>query len=79
MRNTNTNPRRELFKKLPLAIISLSTFSLFKFKKTSNSSEFFFKIMSKREADNIIKNEKFSSSTSLNPAPAPTAPKNIKV
>jgi len=78
MQKTYNNPRRDFLKMIPIAIVSISTFSFFKFKKSNKYSEKKFNTLSKSEADEIIKNEKFPVSTRLNPAPAPAAQQNIK-
>ena len=78
MQKTDNNPRRDFLKMIPIAIVSISAFSFFKFKKSNNYSEKKFNTLSKSDADEIIKNEKFAASTRLNPEPAPVAQKNIK-
>ncbi len=78
MQKTDNNPRRNFLKRIPIAIVSISTFSFFKFKKSNNYSEKKISTLSNVEANEIIKNDKFSVSTQLKPAPAPVAQKNIK-
>ena len=77
MQKTDNNTRRKLLKMIPGAIVSISAFSFFKFKKSNNYSEKKFDTMSKSEADEIIKNDKFPVAIQLNPAPAPIGQKNI--
>lgn len=77
MRKTD-NSRRDFLKMIPLAVVSISAFSFFKFKKSSTYSEKKFNTLSQSEADEIIKNEMFPVSTRINPAPAPSAQQNIK-
>ena len=77
MQKTDNNPRRNFLKRIPIAIISISAFSLFKIKKPKNYSEKKFDTLSKSEADEIIKNNKFPVTTQLTPAPAPIRQKNI--
>ena len=77
MQKTDNNPRRNFLKKIPIAIVSVSAFSLFKIKKFKNYSEKKFDSLSKSEADEIIKNDKFPDVTQLTPATAPIEQKNI--
>ena len=76
MRKTDNNPRRNFLKRIPGAIVSISAFSFFKFKKSKNYSEKKFDILSKSEADQIIKNNKFPVTAQHTPAPAPVKQKN---
>ena len=78
MQKTNNNPRRDFLKMIPVALASAATLSFFRFKKSNKYSEKSFKTISKAEADVVLKNETFSASIRLNPAPAPSAPINIK-
>jgi len=78
MRKPDNNTRRFFLKSIPVAIVSISAFSFFKIKQSVNYSEKKFEPLSKSEADEIIKNEKFPDSVQINPAPAPLAQKNIK-
>lgn len=71
MLKTESNPRRDFLKKIPFALVSLSAISMFHIKKSINNSENKFKTISKSEADDIIKSEKFSVSATLKPKPAP--------
>ncbi len=78
MEKNNNSRRREFLKKIPIAIVSLGTFSVFKLKKPERYFEKKFHTLSKSEADEIIKDDKFTVSTQVEPAPAPVAQKNIK-
>jgi hypothetical protein len=78
MQKIDKNPRRDFLKLIPLAIVSISVFSFFKFKRSNRYPEKKFNTLSKSEADEIIKNEEFPALTRLNPAPAPVGQKNIK-
>ncbi|MCK9401590.1 MAG: hypothetical protein M0Q51_16575 [Bacteroidales bacterium] len=78
MQRNYNNPRRDFLKMIPIAIVSISAFSFFNFKKSNKYSERKFNTLSKSEADEIIKNDKFPVSTQLKPAPAPIAQINIK-
>lgn len=77
MQKPDNNPRRDFLKMITVALVSLSAFSFFMFKKSNKYSEMKFNTLSKPEADEIIKNEKFPVSTSLIPAPAPAAQQKI--
>ena len=77
MKKTDNNPRRDFLKKIPVAIVSFGTFSFFKFKKSKNYSEKRFNTLSMSEADEIIKNDKFTVLAQRKPEPAPVAQKNI--
>ena len=78
MQKAGSNPRRNILKIVPLAIFSIGAFSFFRIKKSKDNPEMKFKTLSKSEADEIIKNEKFSFSGQHKPAPAPHAQKKIK-
>lgn len=78
MQKTGKSPRRDFLKLIPLSIVSVGIFSFFKFNRTGKYSEANYKTLSGAEANEIIRNEKFSVSTRINPAPAPDGPKNIK-
>ena len=75
MRKTNNNPRRDFLKRISIAIVSISSISVFNFNKSNNYSEITINTLSKSEADEIIKSEKFPASAQLNPAPAPVEQK----
>ena len=77
MQITNNNPRRNFLKKIPVAIISISAFSFLKVKKSKGYHENKINTLSKSEAEEIIKNEKFTVQTQLKPSPAPIAQKNM--
>lgn len=77
MQKSGNNQRRDFLKKIPIAIISIGAFSLFKFNKRNRYSETRFNTLSKSEADKIIKNEKFSIPAQIKPEPAPVAQRNI--
>jgi len=78
MQKTGNNQRRDFLKKIPLAIVSIGAFSLFKLKKQNRYSEKKYKTISKSEADRVIKNEKFSIPTKIQPEKAPVGDRNIK-
>lgn len=78
MQKTGNNQRRDFLKKIPLAIVSIGAFSLFKLKKQNRYSEKKFKTISKSEADRVIKSEKFSIPTKIQPEQAPVGDRNIK-
>jgi|FLOH01.1.fsa_nt_gi hypothetical protein len=78
MQKTGNNQRRDFLKKIPLAIVSIGAFSLFKLKKQNRYSEKKFKTISKSEADRVIKNEKFSIPTKIKPEQVPVGDRNIK-
>jgi hypothetical protein len=77
MQKPENNTRRFFLKSIPVAIASFSAFAFFKTRKSVNVSEKKYKIITKSEADEIIKNEKNLALTRLKPAPAPVAQKNI--
>ena len=76
MQKSNNNTRRDFLKTIPVAIASIGAISIFKFKKSTPSFERKFKTLSKSEADEIIKNEKFPVAIKLDPAPAPLKGEN---
>ena len=78
MQKADHNPRRDFLKLIPLAIVSIGAFSFLKTRKSNQYPEKEYNTLSKSEADNIIKNEKFQVSTRIIPAPAPVAKKNIE-
>ena len=78
MQKTGHNQRRNFLKLIPLAVVSIGAFSIFRSKRSDKYSEKKYKTLSKAEADQIIRNEKFSVSTRMEPAPAPVANKTIK-
>ena len=78
MQKTENNPRRDFLKLISVAAVSFGALSFFKFRKSGKYSEKHLSTLSKSDADEIIKNEKFTVSTRLNPEPAPVAQKNIK-
>ena len=78
MQKTENNSRRDFLKMISVAAVSFGALSFFKSKKSGKYSEEHFNTLSKSDADEIIKNEKFTASTRLNPEPAPVAQKNIK-
>jgi hypothetical protein len=78
MQKTDNNPRRNFLKKIPVALVSISAFSLFKLKKSNYYSENKFKTLSNSDANEIIKNEMFSDAVNLKPEPAPKAQNNQK-
>jgi len=77
MQKIDNSPRRDFLKKMPFALISISALSILKFKKPKSYSEVKYNILSKSEAEEIIKKEKFSSSKYLKPAPAPRINQDI--
>ncbi len=78
MQKPDNNPRRDFLKMISIALVSISAFSFFKLKKSNKYSKKEFNTLSKSEADEIIKNEKFTVSTRLNPEPAPATEQNIR-
>jgi hypothetical protein len=77
MQKIDNSPRRDFLRKIPIALISISALSIFKFKKSKSYSELKYNIVSKSEAEEIIKQEKFSASKYLKPAPAPRIKQDI--
>lgn len=77
MRKTDTNPRRNFLKKIPIAIVSISALSIFKLKKSTSYSEIKHNTLSKAEANDILKNENFPASKHLKPAPVPSIKRSI--
>ncbi len=77
MKKTDNNRRRDFLKKIPYAIASVGAFSYFKIKKSYNLSGKKFNTLSKFETDEIIKEEKFSTSIHIKPESAPIGRKNI--
>lgn len=77
MQKTDNNSRRDFLKKIPFAMVSISTFSFLNFKKSKTYSENKYNTLSKSEADEIIKNNNSPASTKMNPAPIPLGQKNI--
>ncbi len=78
MQRKEKTQRRDFLKKIPLALVSIGAFSLLKLKKQNYYPVQNFNTLSKPEADEIIKSEKFAVPNRLKPAPAPLAKKNIK-
>jgi len=78
MQKTGHNQRRDFLKLIPLALVSIGAFSIFRNRKSDKYSEKKYHTLSKTEADEIIRNEKFSVSTHIKPSPGPVAKKNIK-
>lgn len=77
MPKINNNQRRDFLKRIPIALLSISAFSFFKFKRSNDYSEKRINIMSNSEVDDIIKSDRFIVSTELKPSPAPDTQKNI--
>jgi hypothetical protein len=79
MQKIENNPRRDFLKQISIATVSISAVSLFKFIKSNKYYDKKFSTLSKFQADEIIKNEKFTVPTELKPSPAPTSqkPKDI--
>ena len=75
MKKTDTNLRRDLLKKIPIALASIGVLSFFKIKKSTTYSERNYSTLSISEAEEIIKSEKFVPSTHLKPSPAPSSQK----
>lgn len=70
--------RRDFLKRIPIAIMSIGVFSVFRVKKSPHYSEKQFATLSKLEADEVIKNSRFTANTKLKPAPAPVAERSMK-
>lgn len=77
MPKINNNHRRDFLKRIPIALLSISAFSVFKFKRAYDYSENRINILSNSEVDDIIKSDKFFVSKELKPSPAPDTQKNI--
>lgn len=75
MQKTDTNLRRDFIKKISIAMASIGALSFFKFKKSTTYSEKKYSTLSRSEAEEIIKSEKFAPSTHLKPSPAPFSQK----
>lgn len=67
----NINSRRGFFKNLLLASVTIIPLSSFIFKKSKTENVNEFKTLTKEEADDIIKNEKFYSDIQIKPESAP--------
>ncbi|OFX42670.1 MAG: hypothetical protein A2046_17090 [Bacteroidetes bacterium GWA2_30_7] len=67
----NINTRRDFFKNMLLAFVAIIPLSSFILKNSKTLKNHEFQTLSKDEANEIIKNEKFYSETNIKPKPAP--------
>ena len=78
MQKTDNNSRRDFLKKIPIAMVSISSFSFLNFKKSNAYSEKNYNTLSESDANEIIKNDNSRLSIQIDPLPAPSGQKNIE-
>ncbi|MFH1000953.1 MAG: hypothetical protein V1783_08950 [Bacteroidota bacterium] len=77
MQKIKNNSRRDFFKKISVAAVSLSTFSFLGFKISENAYNPNCKRISEEEANALIKENKLPISNKQKPMPAPVGKQQI--
>ena len=77
METNEHKPRRDFLKVISVSLAVMSAFPFVKFDKAHKHPEQHFNTLSKSEADEIIRKEKFPVPKPVTPAPPPSGKRNI--